>query len=123
MRTLLLTDTDRKAKAQFNKLLWETASVLTIRDGHSMKGTGPDLKTNRAAPPSTFHLPFLPQPLSPLTKEEEEEEAGGGRKRKDKLDTPYKRLQSQDQGHIQKWSTVVASVMLIACLVAFADPL
>ena len=30
---------------------------------------------------------------------------------------PYKRLQSQGQGHV-KWPTVVASLMLIACLVA-----
>ena len=35
-----------------------------------------------------------------------------------KLDKPYKRLQSQGQDHIKKWPSVVASLMLIACLVA-----
>ena len=37
--------------------------------------------------------------------------------RVNKLDKPYKRLQSQGQGYV-KWPTVVASLMLIACLVA-----
>ena len=37
---------------------------------------------------------------------------------KNKLDKPYKRIQSQGQGHVKKWPTVVASVMLIACLAA-----
>ena len=30
----------------------------------------------------------------------------------------YKRLQSQGQGHVKIWPTVVASVLLTACLVA-----
>ena len=32
-----------------------------------------------------------------------------------KMAKPYKHLQSQ--GHVKKWPTVVASLMLIACLV------
>ena len=45
---------------------------------------------------------------------------------------PYKRLQSQGQGHVKNKPTVEASVMIISCLVAesmqrrfvvFADPL
>ena len=48
------------------------------------------------------------------------------------MNKPYKCLQSHGQGHIKKGPTVVASLMVIACLVAenmqrwffaFADPL
>ena len=38
--------------------------------------------------------------------------------KKKKVNMPYKRLQSQGQGHVKMAYTVVASLMLIACLVA-----